>query len=73
MSKVAAHYELIDEIVKLRDEIAPQTFLTINGDIRDREHGLEIARKHPGVNGIMIGRGVLVIRSASANRELTQI
>ena len=58
MSKVAAHYELIDEIVKLRDEIAPQTLLTINGDIRDREHGLEIARKHPGVNGIMIGRGV---------------
>ena len=58
MSKVAAHYELIDEIIKLRDEIAPQTLLTINGDIRDREHGLEIARKHPGVNGIMIGRGV---------------
>ena len=58
MSKVAAHYELIDEIVKLRDEIAPQTLLTINGDIRDREHGLEITRKHPGVNGIMIGRGV---------------
>ena len=58
MSKVAAHYELIDDIVKLRDEIAPQTLLTINGDIRDREYGLEIARKHPGVNGIMIGRGV---------------
>ena len=58
MSKVAAHYELIDEIIKLRDEIVPQTLLTINGDIRDREHGLEIARKHPGVNGIMIGRGV---------------
>ena len=58
MSKVAAHYELIDEIIKLRDEIAPQTLLTINGDIRDREHGLEIVRKHPGVNGIMIGRGV---------------
>ena len=58
MSKVAAHYELIGEIIKLRDEIAPQTLLTINGDIRDREHGLEIARKHPGVNGIMIGRGV---------------
>ena len=52
MSKVAAHYELIDEIIKLRDEIAPQTLLTINGDIRDREHGLEIARKHPGVNGL---------------------
>ena len=58
MSKVSAHYELIDEIIKLRDEVAPQTLLTINGDIRDREHGLEIVRKHPGVNGIMIGRGV---------------
>ena len=58
MSKVPAHYELIDDIVRLRDEIAPQTLLTINGDIRDRAHGLELAAQHPGVNGIMIGRGV---------------
>ena len=58
MSKVPAHYELIDDIIKLRDEIAPQTLLTINGDIRNRAHGEELARQHPGVNGIMIGRGV---------------
>lgn len=58
MSKVPAHYELIDDIVKLRDEIAPQTLLTINGDIRDRAHGEELARAHPGLNGIMIGRGI---------------
>ena len=58
MSKVPAHYELIDDIIKLRDEIAPQTLLTINGDIRDRAHGEELARAHPGLNGIMIGRGV---------------
>ena len=58
MSKVPAHYELIDDIIKLRDEIAPQTLLTINGDIRDRAHGLELVRQHPGVNGIMIGRGI---------------
>ena len=58
MSKVPAHYELIDNIVKLRDEIAPQTLLTINGDIRDRAHGEELARAHPGLNGIMIGRGI---------------
>jgi len=58
MSKVPAHYELIDEIVALRDRIAPETLLTINGDIRDREHGLELIAKHPGVNGVMIGRGV---------------
>ena len=57
MSKVPAHYELIAEIKKLRDEIAPQTLLTINGDIRDRQHGLELVKEY-GVDGIMIGRGV---------------
>lgn len=58
MSKVAAHYELIDDIVVLRDAIAPQTMLTINGDIRDRTHGMALVAAHPGVNGVMIGRGV---------------
>ena len=58
MSKVPAHYELIDDIIKLRDEIAPQTLLTINGDIRNRVHGEELFAAHPGLNGIMIGRGV---------------
>lgn len=57
MSKVDAHYELIPEIKKLRDEIAPQTTLTINGDIRDRAHGMELVEKY-GVDGVMIGRGV---------------
>ena len=58
MSKVPAHYELIDDIIALRDDIAPQTLLTINGDIRDRVHGEELFRVHPGLNGIMIGRGI---------------
>lgn len=58
MSKVPAHYELIDQIVGLRDRIAPQTLITINGDISSREHGEELVDKHPGVNGIMIGRGI---------------
>ena len=58
MSKVAAHYELIDDIVALRDAIAPQTLLTINGDIRDQAHGMALVAAHPGVNGVMIGRGV---------------
>ncbi len=57
MSKVDAHFELIPEIKKLRDEIAPQTLLTINGDIRDRQHGLELIEQ-TGVDGVMIGRGV---------------
>ena len=58
MSKVPAHFELIPEIIALRDEIAPGTLLTINGDARDHEHGLELVRQYPGIDGIMIGRGV---------------
>ncbi|MGO3727335.1 MAG: tRNA dihydrouridine synthase [Enterococcus viikkiensis] len=57
MSKVDAHWDLIPEIVKLRDEIAPQTLITINGDILDRQMGTELAEKY-GVDGIMIGRGI---------------
>ena len=58
MSKVPAHFELIDDIVRLRDEIAPHTLLTINGDIESRAHGEQLVRDHPGVNGVMIGRGI---------------
>ena len=57
MSKVPAHYELIPKIKKLRDEIAPGTLLTINGDIRDRQHGLELVEEY-GIDGVMIGRGI---------------
>lgn len=57
MSKYDAHWELIPEIKELRDEIAPNTLLTINGDIPDREKGVELAEKY-GIDGVMIGRGV---------------
>jgi len=57
MSKVKAHYELIADIKKLRDEIAPQTLLTINGDVEDREQGLALVKEY-GVDGVMIGRGI---------------
>ena len=58
MSKVPAHYELIPNIIKLRNEISPETKLIINGDIRDRAHALELHAKYPEVDGFMIGRGV---------------
>lgn len=58
MSKVPAHFELIPEILKLRDEIAPSTLIQINGDIKSRAQGLELWRKYPKIDGIMIGRGV---------------
>lgn len=58
MSKVPAHYELIPEIVKLRNKISPETKLIINGDIRDRAHALALHTEFPEVDGFMIGRGV---------------
>ncbi|GGC97474.1 tRNA dihydrouridine synthase [Enterococcus wangshanyuanii] len=57
MSKVDAHWEIIPQIMAIRDRIAPQTLITINGDIPDRQKGLELAEQY-GVDGIMIGRGI---------------
>ena len=56
MSKVAAHYELVPEIVDLKNEISPETTLIINGDIEkpaDAQKFIDM-----GIDGIMIGRGV---------------
>lgn len=57
MSKVDAHWELIPDIKKLRDEVAPDTLLTINGDIPDYQTGIKLAQQYD-VDGIMIGRGI---------------
>ncbi|MFZ2560093.1 MAG: tRNA-dihydrouridine synthase family protein [Candidatus Nanoperiomorbaceae bacterium] len=62
MSKVPAHYELIAEILKLRDEVSPQTLLTINGDISSKAQALKLRDQHvyhnSKIDGFMIGRGV---------------
>lgn len=57
MSNYDAHWELMPEILKLRDEIAPNTLITMNGDIKDYKMGMELYDKYK-VDGIMIGRGV---------------
>lgn len=57
MSKVEAHWELMNDIRALRDEIAPTTLLLGNGDVRDRQHALELITA-TGIDGVMIGRGV---------------
>lgn len=57
MSKVPAHFDIVPYIIQLRNEIAPQTLITINGDICDKDHGLELYKKFD-VDGIMIGRGI---------------
>lgn len=58
MSKVPAHYELIPEIIQLRNQLAPQTKLVMNGDIKDLQQVWEMAAQYPEVDGFMIGRGV---------------
>ncbi|MGX7243909.1 tRNA dihydrouridine synthase [Enterococcus quebecensis] len=57
MSKVDAHWDLIPQIMEIRDRVAPDTLITINGDIPDRQTGLKLAEQY-GVDGIMIGRGI---------------
>ena len=69
MSKVPAHYELIPEIIELRDKISPETKLIINGDIKDRTHALKLHKKYPEIDGFMIGRGVFQNPYCFTNHE----
>jgi tRNA-dihydrouridine synthase len=57
MSKVPNNWEIIGEVVKLRDSIAPSTLIIGNGDVINRQHGEELAKKY-NLDGVMIGRGV---------------
>lgn len=57
LSKVPNHWEVMDQIVAMRDEIAPHTVLIANGDVTTRQQGMEYAEKYK-VDGIMVGRGI---------------
>src|SRR5258708_7678013 len=45
MSKVSADWDLIGQAARLRDSLAPATLIVGNGDVTDRVHGLELAKK----------------------------
>ena len=72
MSKVLAHYELIPEIIKLRDQIAPETKIIFNGDIKNRAAALDLKAKYPKIDGFMIGRGVFENPFCFTDREASQ-
>jgi len=57
MSKVPAHWDLINEVRKLRDKVAPQTLIVGNGDVESRQQGEMLAKEYK-LDGIMIGRGI---------------
>ncbi len=57
MSKVPAHWEIVNQVVELKNKIAPDTILIGNGDIENvSEANLKV--KETGLDGIMIGRGI---------------
>ncbi len=57
LSKVPAHWDEIATVVKLRDQIFPDTIIIGNGDIKSREEAKH-AHEAYGVDGVMIGRGI---------------
>jgi tRNA-dihydrouridine synthase len=57
MSKVPAHWEYAEDVIKLRDSIAPATKIIGNGDVLTRQQGEVLADQYK-LDGIMIGRGV---------------
>lgn len=69
MSKVPAHFELAKDIVVLRNEVAPQTKIILNGDIENRTHGEQICAE-AGADGYMIGRGIFHDPYAFASKSL---
>lgn len=57
MSEVPAQWELLPEIVALRDKHSPGTKIVGNGDVCSKSEGTKLAAK-TGADGIMIGRGI---------------
>ena len=57
MSKVPANWELLKEIVEMRNKISPNTLIIGNGDVESIKDGLEKI-KNTDCDGVMIGRGI---------------
>lgn len=57
LSQVPANWDYVSRVVKLRDQISPETVILGNGDISSREDGIEKALE-TNCDGIMIGRAV---------------
>ena len=57
MSKVPAHWELMPQILKLRDEISPSTLIIGNGDILNFAE-IDTKFKTYNCDGFMVGRGI---------------
>ncbi len=57
MSSVPAHWELMKDIIRLRDECAPETLVIGNGDVLSISDAREKAALS-GADGVMLGRAI---------------
>lgn len=57
MSAVPAHWDYMKRILKLRDEISPDTLIIGNGDVIDLEDGRKKIVE-TGCDGVMLGRAI---------------
>lgn len=57
LSKVPAHWELMPQIIKLRNKIAPETLIMGNGDISSLDE-IEDKYQQYRCDGFMVGRGI---------------
>jgi tRNA-dihydrouridine synthase len=72
MSKVPVHWDIINQVRELRDSLQMSlklnTLIVGNGDVRDRQHGVELAKQYK-LDGVMIGRGVFADPFVFAKRS----
>ncbi len=57
MSKVPAQWEELGKIVKIKNQISPETLIIGNGDIKSYKEVVAMHIKY-GVDGVMVGRGI---------------
>jgi len=58
MSKVDAHWDVVESLIKIRDKASPETALVANGDIKSLKEAEEKLKEFKGLDGVMVGRGL---------------
>ncbi len=72
MSKVPAHWELMEKAVAIRDRISPDTLIIGNGDVTSIADAKEKAAA-TGADGIMLGRAIFGNPWVFTNRAYEEI
>jgi nifR3 family TIM-barrel protein len=72
MSDVPAHWELMKDIIALRDKVSPTTLIIGNGDVQTVEEAKQKV-KETGCDGVMIGRGIFGNPWCFSNKEKPNI